>query len=405
MTSGYRFPDGFLWGTATAAHQVEGNNWNNDWWAWEHAPGTPCKEPSGDAVDHWHRFPQDIALLAALGFDTYRFSVEWSRIEPEDGEFSAVALDHYRRVCATCREHGINPMVTYHHFTSPRWVTADGGWDADVTTDRFLRFAERVTEHLSDLLHSVCTFNEPNAVALMGYVAGLFPPGLTDPAARRRVNDRFVLTHQRAVPVIKAAADVPVGLTLAMTEWAAVGEGSEARVERYRSASEDVYLDGAKGDDFVGVQTYSRTRVGPDGILGPEPGVETTLMGYEFWPEALEATIRYAWEVTDGTTLIVTENGIGTDDDTRREEYLRRALAGVVRCLDDGIDLRGYVQWSLMDNFEWVLGYDPTFGIVAVDRRTQERTVKPSGRWLGSVARANALRHERLAQGARRTIR
>ena len=387
----FTFPDGFLWGTATAAHQVEGGNWNNDWWAWEHAPGTPCKEPSGDAVDHWHRFPQDVALLAALGFDTYRFSLEWSRIEPEDGEFSAVALDHYRRMCATCREHGVNPMVTLHHFTTPRWVAADGGWDAEATVDRFVRFAERAAAHVGDLVHSVCTFNEPNVVSLMGYVAGLFPPGVVDRDARHRVNDRFVRTHQRVVPAVKAAADVPVGLTLSMSEWTPVGDGAEARVERYRSASEDVFLDAAGGDDFIGVQTYSRTRVGADGLLGPEPGVETTLMGYEFWPEALEATIRRAGAVTDGTPVIVTENGIGTDDDSRREEYLRRALDGVVRCLRDGIDVRGYVQWSLMDNFEWALGYEPTFGIVAVDRHTMERAVKPSGRWLGSIAAGNAL--------------
>jgi beta-glucosidase len=127
------------------------------------------------------------------------------------------------------------------------------------------------------------------------------------------------------------------------------------------------------------------------GVLPPEEGVETTLMGYEFWPEALEATIRRAWEVTDGTPVIVTENGIGTDDDTRRIEYLRRALAGVRRCLDDGLDVRGYIQWSLMDNFEWAEGYGPTFGIVGVDRSTQERIPKPSARWLGEIARGNAL--------------
>jgi beta-glucosidase len=389
----FTFPDGFLWGTATAAHQVEGGNWNNDWWAWEHDPASPCKEPSGDAVDHWHRYPDDIALLAALGFDTYRFSVEWSRVEPEDGEFSKVALDHYRRMCATCREHGINPMVTYHHFTTPRWLAAQGGWDADVTTDRFLRFSERLTLAVGDLAHSVCTFNEPNVVALFGYYIGWFPPGVRDVDARRRVNARFVDTHGRAIPVIKGAGmgDKPVGLTLSMSEWHLAEPGGEQKLEQYRRGMEDVYLEAATGDDFIGVQTYSRLRIGAEGMLPPEEGVETTLMGYEFWPEALEATIRRAWEVTDGTPVIVTENGIGTDDDTRRIAYLRRALEGVGRCLGDGLDVRGYIQWSLMDNFEWAEGYTPTFGIVAVDRETQERVPKPSARWLGAVARGNAL--------------
>jgi len=142
------FPDGFLWGTATAAHQVEGGNWNNDWWAWEHAPGTPCPDPSGDACDHWHRYDDDIALVADLGFNAYRFSLEWSRIEPEEGEFSLVALDHYKRMCESCLERGVEPVVTFHHFTSPRWVAAAGGWAVADTADRFARFVERAASHL-----------------------------------------------------------------------------------------------------------------------------------------------------------------------------------------------------------------------------------------------------------------
>jgi beta-glucosidase len=153
------FPEGFLWGTATAAHQVEGGNWNNDWWAWEHAPDTPCKEPSGDACDHWDRYPDDIALLADLGFGVYRFSLEWSRIEPEEDEWSRVALDHYRRMCATCREHGLTPVVTFHHFTTPRWLAARGGLENPETAERFGRFCERATGALGDLIDWACTIN------------------------------------------------------------------------------------------------------------------------------------------------------------------------------------------------------------------------------------------------------
>ena len=142
------FPDGFVWGTATAAHQVEGGNWNNDWWAWEHMPDTPCVEPSADACDHYHRYPDDVRLLASLGFTAYRFSLEWSRVEPEEGHFSRAALDHYRRMCAACHEHGLEAIVTYHHFTTPRWVVARGGWTEPPTADRFARFCERATAHL-----------------------------------------------------------------------------------------------------------------------------------------------------------------------------------------------------------------------------------------------------------------
>jgi beta-glucosidase len=162
-------------------------------------------------------------------------------------------------------------------------------------------------------------------------------------------------------------------------------------VERLRRPIEDVFLEALGGDDFVGVQTYTRMRVGPDGALGTEDGVGTTQMGYEVWPEALGATVRRATEVTGGLPVYVTENGIGTDDDARRVEYVTRALAGLRGCLDDGIDVRGYFYWSLLDNFEWVLGYGPTFGLVGVDRETFARSIKPSAHWFGDVARANAL--------------
>ncbi|HEX9992702.1 MAG TPA: family 1 glycosylhydrolase [Acidimicrobiales bacterium] len=386
------FPDGFVWGTATAAHQVEGGNWNNDWWAWEHDPASPCVEPSADACDAWHRYPDDLRLLGGLGFGSYRFSVEWSRIEPEDGEWSRVALDHYRRLCATCLEHGLDPVVTFHHFTTPRWLAARGGWSDPATADRFARFCETATRAFGDLMTRACTLNEPNIVATMGYLAGVFPPGAKDPDLRRRANDTFVDAHGKAVEAIKGVVDVPVGLTLAMADHQAVG-GPEAEQRRARILRnfEDVYLEAVRGDDFLGVQTYSRVRIGPEGELGPEDGVETTIMGYEFWPEALEATLRRAWDETAHVPLLVTENGIATDDDTRRVEYVARALAGVLRCLDDGVDVRGYTYWSALDNFEWALGYGPTFGLIAVDRATQERVVRPSARWLGECARANAL--------------
>jgi beta-glucosidase len=385
------FPSGFRWGTATAAHQVEGNNWANDWWAWEHAPATVCREPSGDACDHYHRYPDDIAMLADLGFNSYRFSVEWSRIEPEDGEFSRASLDHYRRMAACCHESGIDAVISLHHFTSPRWFASAGGWVADDAPALFTRFVERVAGHLGDLATRWCTFNEPNMVATLGHLAGRFPPGLRDRGMRHRANDMFVAAHRAAIPVLKSASAAPVGLTLAMQQmWPVDAEGEE-RSAHYLAGLEDPYLEAARDDDYIGVQTYSRERVGADGVLPPEEGVETTIMGYEFWPESLEHTIRRAWAETNHTPILVTENGIAATDDTRRIEYVRRALGGVLACLEDGIDVRGYTYWSLLDNFEWTFGYAPTFGLVAVDRVTQGRTVKPSARWLGAIAQANAM--------------
>jgi beta-glucosidase len=385
------FPDGFLWGTATAAHQIEGGNVNNDWWAFEHAPGSLCAESSGDACDSFNRYPEDIDLVAGLGLGAYRFSLEWSRIEPEEGEFSRVALDHYRRMMATCLERGVTPVVTFHHFTHPRWLAAMGTWEAPEAPDRFARFCARTTEHLGDLLGMVCTLNEPNVVATMGWRHGLFPPGVRDRTRRATVNDALVAAHRKGCDAIRSGpGEARVGLTLSMTDYQ-LEPGGEAWVERLRGPSEDVFLDATGGDDFVGVQTYTRMRVGADGPLGPEPGVAVTQMGYEFWPEALEHTVRRALDKTRGVPVYVTENGIGTSDDAQRIEYINRALDGVRRCLEDGLDVRGYFYWSLLDNFEWVLGYVPTFGLVEVDRTTFERRSKRSAAFLGGVARANQL--------------
>jgi len=386
------FPDAFLWGTATAAHQIEGGNWNNDWWAWEHTEGSPCVEPSGDACDSWHRWLEDVELVADLGLGTYRFSIEWSRIEPEEGEWSAATIAHYRAICEALLARGIEPTVTFHHFTNPRWVAAEGGWEDPATADRFAAFCGRAAGELGDVIRRACTLNEPNVVATIGWLLGTFPPGKRDRELRHRVNAQLVDAHRKAVDAIRAAAPgVPVGLTLSMSDFQAV-DGGEERRDHYRRGMEDVFLDAVAGDDFVGIQTYSRQRIGPDGSLGPEAGVPVLPMGYEYWPDALEATIRRAWDYTGGAVpLLVTENGIGTDDDAQRISYVRTALEGVGRCLADGIDVRGYTYWSLLDNFEWALGYGPHFGLVAVDRQSFVRAPKPSAKWFGDVVRANAL--------------
>jgi beta-glucosidase len=386
------FPQGFRWGTATAAHQIEGGNWNNDWWDWEHTPGSGCAEPSGDACDSWHRWTDDVALVAGSGFDNYRFSVEWSRIEPEEGEWSAATAEQYRLRCQVLLDAGVDPVVTFHHFTTPRWVAAKGGWREPDTADRFAAFCHRLAGELAAVLRRACTINEPNIVSTMGHLAGVFPPGIRDATTRRQVNDIFCDAHRKAVDAIRAGAPgVPVGLTLSMTDYQAV-EGGESKLERIRRGMEDVFLDATTGDDFLGVQTYSRGRVGPDGTIGNEEGVEVLPMGYEYWPQSLAATLRRAWAYTKGEVpLLVTENGIGTDDDEQRIRYVRAALDGVLDCLDEGIDVGGYTYWSLLDNFEWAFGYRPKFGLVACDRSTFERTPKPSASWLGDVARANEL--------------
>ena len=389
---GRAFPDGFSWGTATAAHQIEGGNTNNDWWAFEHTPGSGCAEPSGDCCDSWLRWEEDADLVAALGLDNYRFSVEWSRIEPAEGQFSRAALAHYRRQCEGLRARGVDPVVTFHHFTNPRWLAEQGGWETDLAVERFGRFCTVVAEALGDVMTRACTLNEPNIVATMGWHAGMFPPGKTDVALSRDVTARLVDAHRRAVDAIRAAApDLPVGLALSMTDYQ-LAPGGEERLESIRHHSENVFLDATKGDDFVGVQVYTRMLIGSHGWAGYEEGVPVLDMGYEFYPASLGNCLRRAWDYTgEAVPLLVTENGIGTTDDAQRVDYVRQALRGLLDALDDGVDVRGYTYWSLLDNFEWALGYRPKFGIVSVDRDTFARRAKPSATWLASVAAGNAL--------------
>jgi beta-glucosidase len=397
------FPKGFLWGAATAAHQVEGNNINSDLWVLEHLKPTIFAEPSGDACDHYHRYADDIKMLAGLGFNTYRFSIEWARIEPEQGFFSNAELDHYRRMLAACHENGVQPMVTFSHFSLPRWFAGQGGWESDGSVELFARYTEHAAKQLGDLISYATTFNEPNVPTLLLWMnVDLQAGSLIERAARAIGSDRFgsfflgdreklrdhmVAAHRRALAAMKSGpGKYPVGVNIAMMDDQAVG--SDSSRDRKRQEVYGPWLDAASASDFVGVQTYTRARVGKDKDLPPEPGVELTQVGWEFWPEALGETIRYA-AAQARVPVYVTENGIATEDDPRRIEYIRRALAGVRKCLADRIDVRGYIHWSLMDNFEWMSGFRPKFGLMGVNRDTQERVPRPSARFLGDIARRN----------------
>jgi beta-glucosidase len=414
MTHTAEFPPNFLWGVASAGHQVEGNNVNSDTWFLEHLPGTTFSVPSGDTVDHYHRYREDIALIADLGFTTFRFSLEWARIEPEEGLFSVAELDHYRRVLGACHEYGLTPVVTYHHFTSPRWLLAAGGWEDPKTVERFARYCDRTTEHLGDLIGVACTLNEPNLPYLLREFG--IPGG--DPESRASVpmwaaaaerlgmearnvaHFQFATStasyevrlaaHRAGRDAIKARRpDLLVGWTLANSDIQA-GEGGQQRADRVRRTVNEQFLEASRGDDFVGIQTYGRTVFGPDGLVPAPESAEVNRSGDEIYPQALESTIREASRIA-GIPVYVTENGLDTHNDSQRMEYLRSALEGVAACLADGIDVRGYIAWTAFDNYEWMFGYEPKFGLIAVDRTTQQRIPKESARWLGERAQSGKI--------------
>jgi beta-glucosidase len=409
------FPDGFLWGAATSGHQIEGNNLASDVWAMEHVPDTPFAEPSGDACDGYHRYREDIGLLADSGCNAYRFSIEWSRVEPSSGEFSRAALDHYLRVARACVERGLTPVVTLNHFTVPAWFARCGAWDQAEAPELFERYCRRVVAHFAGEVNWWVTLNEPNVGAFLTATGLLAYGGASDPVrqssaesfARRVGGEPGVATialpvvapdgianlceaHRRARAVLKELqADARVGWALSVQDFQA-GEGGERNAAELTRQVLEPFLEVSKDDDFVGVQTYTRVVFGPDGPIKAARDERTFQTGWEYYPRALGQAVRLAGGFT-GLPVLVTENGIATADDELRITYMREALTGLREAIADGTEVLGYLHWTLLDNWEWHAGHAVTFGLVAVDRQTFERTPKPSLRWLGGVAGKNGL--------------
>jgi beta-glucosidase len=422
-----RFPDRFMWGASTAAHQVEGNNTNSDFWLMENLEGSVFKEPSGIAVDHYNRFREDIAMIARMGLNSYRFSMEWARIEPEEGQFDAAAIEHYREVLNACFEQNITPIVTLHHFSSPQWLIRKGGWESAGTPARFARYCEHVMRELGDRIPYVCTINEANIsigikkiikryesqggapgaqvgmnmdkmAQMQKYYAELskafgVPPTEAHSFLSPRTDEGLAVifqAHTEARAAIrKTSPHTLVGITLSLYDIQSI-PGGEANAADALQEEFLQFLPYMKEDDFFGLQNYTRAVYGADGLQRVPEGAEITQMGNEYYPEGLEGVVRYVWKSL-GIPIIITENGIATDDDTRRVAFIDRALKGVNACIAEGIPVNGYMHWSLMDNFEWQLGFAKRFGLIEVDRTTQERKIKPSGYHLGNIAKNNAV--------------
>ena len=418
----------FLLGAATAAHQVEGNNRNSDSWALEQMENSSYREPSLDAADHYNRYEEDIRLMAEAGLNAYRFSIEWARIEPEPGVYDDAETEHYRRVLECCRANGITPVVTMHHFSSPKWLISQGGWEDERTVEAFASYCRYVVSKLGSLMEYVCTINEANMGLQIAAVARdvMMKMGITPQVgmkfempkeiqakkaaeaavfgleAGQAVNTFLSLRSEKGDALImqahEAARDgmkelcphLKVGLTLSLFDLQPQAGGEE---EAKKLWEEDFahYLPHLQKDDFIGVQNYTRKLVGKEGALPVPEGAEVTEMGYEFYPEGIGHVIRHVAESLS-IPILVTENGIATKDDNKRIEYIRRALNGVKECKDAGISIMGYLHWSLLDNFEWQEGFEKTFGMVAVDRATQERRPKPSLAFLGTCQKMFADR-------------
>lgn len=409
----------FFIGSATSAFQVEGNNINSDTWLEERAYNSGYVDYSGDAVNHYNLFEQDIKLMSELGLKAYRFSIEWSRIEPAENCFSNSAIDHYLHVLKSCEKYNLIPIVTLHHFTSPIWFIKLGGWGNVNAPLLFQRYTAYVMEKLGKMIPFVVTINEINMpLALKNLHSKLnnIPPigvniDLWEPSeTQNNVAKSFGIDAKNYVPFLIASTDENleiikkshvlareiikkispysmVGASFALSDMQYINGGKEFAKKKW-DVHFKTFLDVIKEDDFIGVQTYTREIFEAEGInVACE---RKTQAGYEYYPEAIQGVLEKIY-IDIKIPILITENGIATEKDEERISYIKQALCSVKRSMKKGINVIGYLYWSTFDNYEWQQGYSKTFGIIAVDRNTQERTVKPSGYYLGQMAKNDDL--------------
>lgn len=404
------FPDGFLWGAATAAHQVEGGLTNNDWWRFEQDGHIRGGDSAAVACDHYSRFREDFAELRRLGHNCHRLSIEWSRIEPAPGEFDDREIRHYRDVLGELREQGLAPMVTLHHFTSPLWFADRGGWAASGAVDAFLPFVRRVASELGDLVAMWCTLNEPNVYAVQGWGLGEFPPGRRgDLRGMYRVLANLREAHERSYAALHSLTpDIPVGL--AFNKWLLLPADPSRRRDRMAARVAQGMMDRWPGDgrrfvrmvdapcDYIGLNHYSGQLVAFDPSRPGDqflrrfnpPDIPVSDFGWALVPGWMRQVLDELGPL--GKPVYITESGIAAVDDAARQKFLLDILEQVWLAInEDGVDVRGYFHWTSMDNFEWAHGYAMKFGLLEVDRATLERRRRPSADLYARIARSNSL--------------
>ncbi len=414
-------PAGFLWGVSTSAHQIEGGNEWNDWARFERVPGkTRNGEVSGRASDHWNRVAEDVGLIETLGANAYRFSIEWSRVEPREGEWSEEAWRHYEDEVRQLRQADIEPMVTLLHFTLPAWMADQGGLTATEFPDRFARFAAEAARRLGTEVALWCTLNEPNVQMFQGYVEGIWPPGVRDTAQASEAVGGILRAHVAAAAAIRENdRDARIGMAVnlivfdpsspwSLPDWIAARQADSGFNWAYYDSikagriqfslagfpSLDEALPGlVESVDWVGINYYRRNLVhfdaGAPGLveLRPGPG-ELSDSGVEIYPEGLLRLLRRAWK-RYGKPIYITENGVSDATDRLRVDYLRGHAYAVARALEEGIPVHGYFHWSLLDNFEWNEGFGPRFGLFRVDYETFERHPTAGGEEFRRLSPSN----------------
>jgi beta-glucosidase len=407
MSETYRFPPGFLWGAATSSHQVEGNNRSSDWWEYEQAGTLPYA--SGIACDHFERYETDFELARSWGHNAHRLSIEWSRIEPAEGEFDAAALDHYVKVIGALRARGLEPVVTLHHFTNPAWFTRRGGWASAASTELFARYVELVSARLAAHVRFWLTINEPTVYVMRAYVKGDWPP--CQPRSwwrawlalrnlcRAHVRAYGIVHEHRADAMVGFAHSAPYVVAHDPRRWA---DGFAARMRDFALNDLCFRVAGCRRAlDFIGINYYVRQVVqwrpgGARALFGVEHKADDPLarrqfssLGWEVYPEGLHRILEKFAPL--GVPLMITENGIATLDEALRGRFLTEHVRQVALAMHGGTQVLGYLYWTLIDNFEWTEGYNAHFGLAAVDASSQARLARPAVALFESICRSNEM--------------
>ena len=411
MISTQKFPEGFLWGAATAGYQVEGYNENTDWAEAAREGKVP---PAGRLADHYHRYEEDFDLLVELGHNSHRFGVEWGRIEPREGEFDQSEIEHYRQVLKALKKRNIVPYVTLWHFTVPIWFAERGGFEASDSPEIFARYCKHVVSELGDLCEHFATINEPNVYAGHSYIYGAWPPfkrgrilwkkiGKEDGTSERtgakasfgnilryfKVEKHLIKAHNQAYVAIK---ELPHKTDISIVKHVRYFHANEnfinklkARVMTYLQTVR--YMNRIKDNlDSIGLNYYRHT------LYGDNKNYLLSDMGWQLFPSGIYGALMLLKRYN--LPIIVSEAGIADADDDIRAQYLMLQIKGIARALESGVDVRGHQYWSLMDNYEWALGTEKRFGLIEINYETLERTIRPSAHVYKKIIANNGILEE-----------
>ena len=391
-----KFPEGFLWGTATSAYQVEGGIENCDW---------ASEFPAGRACNHYNLYEKDFDLIKSLNQNAYRFSIEWSRIEPKEGEFNEKEIEHYRKVLMALKERKIKVMLTLHHFTTPLWLAEIGGWENSEVSFYFLRFAKRIFSEYFDFVDFWITINEPMVYASKSYLEGAWPPKKKSFLSFLKVIKNQILTHKKVFEEFhkpphqkfggggKIKKDVKVGI--AKNNFYFEPFNSNSLLDKFntwlnRYFWNEFFLNRIKNYlDFIGLNYYMHQRIKFPGQIKNENKVLSDI-GWEIYPEGIYHCLKELKKYQK--PIYITENGLADAKDKLRKDFLKEHLFWVQKAIQEGIDVRGYFHWSLIDNFEWEKSFEPRFGLIEIDYKTLERKPRPSAFYYTKICKENSLK-------------